>query len=209
LRGQLGDQAALAKACIEQYLRGETESRLYGRSRLEIAQRLSAYATRTLAAGDGGFYDSPENPNALGMLKVRLKPIFDNAAMSDVLLMLAQLSEGEETAALRKAAQQTLAAFVDEVNRYREHGSPYALAAMRATSEPIEVMIVASAKDAAPFVQAANASYALWRVVRVLDPKQDAELIRVRGYPTTQLPVAFVCKGATCSAPIFDPSGLQ
>jgi uncharacterized protein YyaL (SSP411 family) len=209
LRGQLGDQAALAKACIEQVLRGETEARLYGRNRLEIAGLISAYAIRHLSAPEGGFYDSPENPEALGMLKVRLKPIFDNAAMSDVLLMLAKMDvPNPESGSYAEMAQQTLAAFVDEVARYREHGSPYALAVMRAASEPTEVMIVAEAKDAPTFVQAACNHYALWRIVRVLDPKQDAALIAQRGFPTSKLPVAFVCKGTTCSAPIFDVETL-
>jgi uncharacterized protein len=209
LRGQLGDQAALARACIEQHLRGETESRLYGRSRLEIAQQLTAYAIQKLAAPEGGFYDSPENPEALGMLKVRLKPIFDNAAMSEVLLMLAKTEvQSPASESFDQLAQQALAAFVDEAARYREHGSPYALAVMRATNEPTEVMIVAEAKDTAPFVQAANQTYALWRMVRVLDPKHDAALIAQRGYPTHNLPVAFVCKGTTCSAPIFNATEL-
>ncbi len=209
LRGQLGDQAALARACIEQHLRGETESRLYGRSRLEIAQKLSAYAMQKLAAPEGGFYDSPENPQALGMLKVRLKPIFDNAAMSEVLLMLAKTEiQSPESKSFDEIARRALDAFVEEAARYREHGSPYALAVMRATSEPTEVMIVAEAKDSAPFVQAANQTYALWRMVRVLHPKHDAALIAQRGYPTHNLPVAFVCKGTTCSAPIFNASEL-
>ena len=211
LKGQLGDQAVLAKACIEQHLRAVTEARLYGRSRLALAQSMSAYAIRILAAQDGGFYDSPQNPEALGMLKVRLKPIFDNATMSEVLLMLAklevQIPESGETA-LRERAQQTLAAFVDEYARYREHGSAYALAVLRASEEPTEVMIVAEAKHAAPFVQAANATYSPWRMVRVLDPKLDADFIRERGYPVSKLPVAFVCKGTTCSAPVFEAGQL-
>ena len=221
LKGQLGDQAALAKACIEQQLRGETEARLYGQSRVALAELLVGYVLGELTAPEGGFYDSPLNPEALGMLKVRLRPIFDNAAMADVLLVLGkigemadvrgQTSEGsnlQPATNYQQLASQTLATFTTEYTRYGEHGSPYALAALRATSEPTEVMIVATGQDAAAFVQAAHASYSPWRIVRVLDPKHDAALIQARGYPVDTLPVAFVCRGTACSAPVYEAAQL-
>ena len=221
LKGQLGDQAALAKACIEQQLRGESEARLYGQSRLVLAESLVGYAVRELAALEGGFYDSPMNPEALGMLKVRLRPIFDNAAMAEVLLLLGKTGEmsvvssqtsevpnQQPVTSYQQLAEQTLATFASEYTRYGEHGSPYALAVLRATSEPTEVMIVANGENASAFVHAANNSYSPWRIVRVLDPKQDAAVITARGYPVDKLPAAFVCKGVTCSAPVFEAEQL-
>jgi hypothetical protein len=208
LCGQLSDCALLAKACIEQHLRGETEARLYGRSRLQLARWMIDFALRELAATDGSFYDSPANPNAHGMLKVRIKPIFDNALMSEVLLLFHHVNPAPD-ASLLVVAQRALAAFVEEYARYGEHGSPYALATLKATHEPTKIMIVAQRNAATAFAQAAHNTYSPWRIVHVLDPKQDAELIRQHGYPTERLPVALVCKGTTCSAPIFEASELQ
>jgi hypothetical protein len=204
LRGQLGDQAALAKASLDlaQYDPALTDEAL------SVARRVLAFALRELVAVDGGFYDSPANPDAKGMLRVRIKPIFDNCAMAEALLTMSYLEDGETAMRSRELALQTLTAFSEDYQRYREHGSPYALAVMRATQLPDEIMIVGEAAQAAPFVRAANAVYSPWRIVRVLHPLRDAAFIAERGYPVSRLPVAFVCKGTSCSAPITSPSDL-
>jgi hypothetical protein len=224
LRGQLGDQATLAKASLDlaQYA-PEVAS-----DALAVARQVIDFALRELAAPDGGFHDSPIDPEAKGMLRVRIKPIFDNATMAEALLTLGYLADDgrqttdDDTSSIVKPALslpkgpsskdlaiRTLAAFTDEYKRYREHGAPYALAVMRATNEPTEIMIVAKAEEAAPFVHAAHTTYSPWRIVRALDPERDAAFIRERGYPTNKLPVAFVCKGMTCSAPIYAAEALQ
>ena len=217
LRGQLGDQAILIKVLIEQHLRSEQAGRLYGQSRLKLAHWVLDFALRELAAPEGAFYDSPQKPGALGMLKVRLKPIFDNSTMAEALLMMAYV-DGETTdhrppttqagapdrsssvVSYRSSAQRTLACFIDEYPRYREHGAAYALAVLRANEVPVEIMIIGG--DSA-WLRVAQVQYHPWRMVRMLDPKADAAFIAARGYPTDTLPVAFVCKGTTCSAPIY------
>jgi hypothetical protein len=204
LRGQLGDQAALAMASLDltQY-----DPALMDEA-LSVARRVLAFALRELVAEDGGFYDSPANPDAKGMLRVRIKPIFDNCALAEALLAMSYLEDGETAQQSRALATQTLATFGEDYKRYREHGSPYALAVMRAAQLPDEIMIVGEAAKVEPFVGAAHASYSPWRIVRALDPQRDAAFIAERGYPVNRLPVAFVCKGTACSAPITSPSDL-
>jgi uncharacterized protein YyaL (SSP411 family) len=204
LHGQLGDQAALAKASLDlaQYDPAMADEAL------AVARQVLAFALRELAAEDGGFYDSPANPLAKGMLRTRIKPIFDNCAIAGALLTLSYLAEDATAHQSRELALQTLATFAEEYKRYREHGSPYALVVLRATQMPDEIMIVAEPSDALPFVRAAHAAYSPWRAVRVLDPERDAAFIAARSYPVGRLPVAFVCKGTACSAPIFSPSAL-
>lgn len=206
LRGQLGDQAALARASLDlaQHLPSAAERAI------ALADRLIAFAQRALSAEDGGFYDSPADPNARGMLRLRIKPIFDNCTMAEALVTRHYLGADSQLSIhdFRQVARRTLAAFADEYPRYREHASPYALAAMRTEQLPDEVMIVGRADDALPFVRAAHATYSPWRIVRALDPERDADFIRARGYPTQRLPVAFVCKGTLCSAPIYEADGL-
>ena len=220
LRGQLGDQAVMLKVLLEQHLRSEQAGRLYGQSRLKLAQWVLDFTLRELGASDGGFYDSLQKPGALGMLKVRLKPIFDNSSMAEALLMMAQMDDrpppsilsphsaylARARACARARARATLAHFIDEYPRYREHGSAYAMAVMKASEEPVEVMII---DGDATWLQAAQTAYHPWRLIRMLDTKTDAAFIAARGYPIDRLPVAFVCKGTTCGAPVYAPELLK
>lgn len=205
LRGQLGDQANIARASLDV----AQHTPALADEALAAARSALAFALRELIAEDGGFYDSPANPDAKGMLRVRIKPIFDNCAMAEALLAMSYFEPGETAQASRRVALEALEVFADDYKRYREHAGPYALAALRATSEPTEIMVVAAGEAAAPFVRAAHARYDPWRLVRALDPERDAAFIRERGYPVGRLPAAFVCRGTTCSAPIFDPAGLE
>jgi uncharacterized protein YyaL (SSP411 family) len=173
---------------------------------LAVARHLISFVMQTLRAPDGSFYDTPADPNAQGMLRVRIQPIFDNCAMAEALLTLAYLTD---EMAWQQSAQAALAAFAGEYKRYREHAAPYALAVMRAAQPPEEIVIISRSEVAMPFVRAAHAVYAPWRVVRVLDPDRDASAIAQRSYPVARLPVAFVCRGTTCSAPIYDPQQLS
>ncbi len=201
LRGQLGDQAALARASLDI---AQHRPELMDDA-LDVARRVLDFAVRELRSSEGSFYDSPADPNAQGMLRIRIQPIFDNCAMAEALLVMGYLADEADW---RQLAQLALAAFDGEYKRYREHGGAYALAVMRAEQVPDEVMIVGRADDALPFVRAAHATYSSWRIVRALDPERDAGFILRRGYPTARLPVAFLCRGATCSAPIYDPQQL-
>ncbi len=202
LRGQLGDQATLAKACLDV----AQHQPALAEQALAVARQLIDFATRVLRAPGGGFHDTPADPDAQGMLRVRVQPIFDNCTMAEALLTLAYLTD---EMAWQQPAQAALAAFAGEYKRYREHAAPYALAIMRAAQPPEEIVIIGHNEAALPFVRAAYAAYAPWRVVRVLDPNRDAGAIAQRGYPLARLPVTFVCRGMTCSAPIYDPQQLS
>ena len=199
LRGQLGDHAALARAALDL---AQHDSANYA-VHMSAARVLIEYADHTLASPDGSFFDSPDTGTKHGLLRVRLRPIFDNCAMAEALLTYDALN-----GAGASRASRVLAAFADEYARYREHGAPYALALWKAMREPIEIIVVGAEAEAAPFVHTAFRKFAPWRLVRVLDPQRDAAEIARRGYPIAQLPAAFVCKGTTCSAPIFNAGDL-
>ncbi len=211
LQGQLGDQASLARACLDI---AQHDPTLCAEA-VTLARGILAYALRELSADPstgsgqaGGFYDSPANPEAKGMLKTRIKPIFDNCAIADALLTMSYLDD-EAAEAAREMSRQTLAVFGEEYKRYREHGSPFALAVMRAAQAPDEIMIVAKPEESVTFIDVAHEAYSPWRIVRVLDPVRDADAIAMRGYPTKELPAAFVCKGTSCSAPAYEPAKLR
>ncbi len=202
LSGLLGDQAALLHACLDI---AQCCPHRAARA-LAVAEQVRRFVEMALLADEGGFYDAPARPDAHGMLRLRIKPLMDNAAMAEVLARLAFLTED---AALREMAARSLCAFLSEHERYREHAAPYALAVWRVANTPDEIVIVASAEAAAPFARAAQCRLSPWQVVRVLDPSRDAPHIAARGYPTAQTPVAFVCRGNTCSAPVFTPEALR
>lgn len=205
LQGLLGDQASLALACLHVAQHDPT----LNVDAITIARGLLSFALRELGAEDGGFYDAPAPVQPThGLLKTRIKPIFDNCAIAEALLMMSYLDD-EAAGDARELAQQTLAAFIAEYPRYREHGSPYALAVLRAAQAPDEIMIVAKPEESVTFIEVAHEAYSPWRIVRVLDPVRDAEAIARRGYPTHDLPAAFVCKGAVCSAPVHESAKLR
>lgn len=204
LRGALGDQAAVAAAHLA--LAQHSVSPDERGAVIAQARHVLDFARRALAAPGGGFYDRPDDPSALGMLKVRIKTMADNAAMADALLALSAL---DDDGPARAEAVAALGAFAGEYARFREHGAPYGLAVMRATmGEPTEIVIVGEGAQAAEFLAAAHTPYAPWRVVRVLHPIHDADYIAGRGYPLSRTPAAFVCRGMTCSAPIYDAGQL-
>jgi len=202
LSGQLGDQAALARACLDL---AQHQPAMAGQA-LAVARQLIDFAMHALHAPEGGFYDTPADPNAQGMLRLRIRPIFDNCTMAEALLTFGYLTD---ELAWGQVAGAALAAFVSEYKRYREHAAPYTLAVMRAAQPPDEIMIIGRGEEVMPFVRAAYAEYAPWRVVRALDPDREADFIARRGYPIDKLPVAFVCRGTACSAPIYDPHQLS
>jgi hypothetical protein len=214
LVGQLGDQAACAKAALDLAQHFGADAPLY----LAQARKLIAFANQNLKADDGGYYDSPISAEPRGLLRVRIKPIFDNATMAEAMLALYYLTSDDrhwETddessrVVTRQSPIETLAIFNDEYKRYREHAAAYAAAVMKASNDPEEIVVVAHDAQADDFVRAAMKRYASWRVVRTLGPKRDADVIQSRGYPIQKLPVAFLCKGETCSAPIYTVKTLN
>ncbi|MCS7325632.1 MAG: DUF255 domain-containing protein [Thermoflexales bacterium] len=202
LRGLLGDQAALAKASLDlaqhlPELRAEA---------LSLAERVLRFAVQHLRAPNGAFCDTPANENSKGLLRVRIQPITDNSTIAEALLTLSFLADAPEW---REMARQALAVFAEEYRRYREHAAAYALAVWRAAHLPDEIAIVADSDETlARWARAAHLPYAPWRVVHLLHAERDASHIAARGYPVQRRPVAFRCKGTTCSAPIFDPEAL-
>ncbi|MEO6061561.1 MAG: DUF255 domain-containing protein, partial [Thermoflexales bacterium] len=182
LRGSLGDQAALIRAMLEA-------------DRADSARPLIEFARKALTAEGGGFHDAPADPSALGLLKVRLRPIFENAAMAEALLRAAHMLP--DSAGLAEDARAALALQAEGYKRYRDHAGSYALAAWRASREPEEYVVLGTPAQTAPFLRAAAQRYHPWRILRALDPADpgDKAIIEARGFPHDRLPVAFVCRG--------------
>lgn len=199
LQGLLGDQATLARACLEALMHtGAAEW-------LERAKQIVVVAERTLADDvGGGFFDRPKAPDALGLLAQRQKPLFENAAMAEVYLILHHLT-GERDA-LDKA-EETLRVFSQEFARYGVMAAGYALAVDKAIHEPVVVHVVGPVEEAATqaLIRAAWRGYRPWRIVHPLDPRRDQERLATLGYPIDRPPSAYICQDRTCLPPKTDP----
>lgn len=202
LPGLLHDYARLAQAHLMAFqFTGDA-------GQLGRAEALARAMMHRLADPDGGgFWDRPDDPAAQGALRSRIKPIMENAVAAEMLITLYHLTGLKE---YWTAGEGALLAFEDEYSRYDSMAAAYGLAVHCAVNEPTEIAMVGAVDD--PRMQAMLAAawqaYVPWRIVRPLDPSRDATAIAARGWPSSSVPTAYVCRGQTCSAPVTDPASL-
>jgi uncharacterized protein YyaL (SSP411 family) len=175
---------------------------------LDRATMLARAMLDRLADPDsGGFLDRPDDPQAPGALRTRMKPMFENAVAADVFITLHHLTGVEVYLRVGEAA---LLVFSSEYAKYDYMAAPYGLAVNRAVNEPTEIAVVGLIADPRTrgLLSAAWQAYVPWRIVRPLDPARDAAMIASRSFPAFDVPAAYVCRGQTCSAPVSDPASL-
>lgn len=203
--GLLGDSADVTAACLDLYEAGQ------GVAYLDSADLIAGWIRGHLEDPRGSaLFDSAVRPDAVGNLKVGTKDVPDNMQMADALLRLYLLTGDEEHARL---AQRILQAFIPASPQLGFFGTGLALAAERALLPPILVHILgtAGAPETEALIAAANKPYRFERAVQPLDPanSDDAEHIETLGYPTTTLPVAYVCVATRCLEPTNKPEELS
>ncbi|HXF70090.1 MAG TPA: DUF255 domain-containing protein [Thermoflexus sp.] len=175
---------------------------------LERARRLRTYMESALAdAEGGGFFDRPEDPHALGALRVRQKPLEENAVAAEFYLTLHDLT-GERSA--REVAERTLLAFEQEYGKYDFVAAPYGLAVYRAITEPVRIHVIGPMEDPATrrLLAAAWRGDPFLRIVVPMDPQRDASAIQAQGFPLDGLPAAYVCVGDRCLPPARTPQEI-
>lgn len=121
IRGLLADQAGMVAANLDAF---ETTGNVVYEM---MAEELGAYALRVLWDDQhGGFFDSVADPEAIGLMRVRLKPFTINCDFSRALARLAR-SSGDATFDTR--AQETLAAMAPLALEQGPLGAHWVLAA--------------------------------------------------------------------------------
>lgn len=105
-RGLLADQVAMASACLDAH--DASGNVVYSM----MAEELMHFAVRTLWDGArGGFLDRPaldgDDPDAVGLLRVRLRPFVENCTAAGVLARIAAVSGDHD---FSRYAADTLAA---------------------------------------------------------------------------------------------------
>ena len=202
LPGLLSDHARLAQAELAAFqLTGDAQH-------LDRAQALSKAMLDHLADLEGGgFFDRLDDPTAPGALRSRIKPILENAIAADVFITLSHLTGSQD---YMRVGETALLVFEDKYSNYEYMAAAYGLAVNRGVNEPTEIAVVGTTSDprAQSLLSAAWQAYVPWRIVLPLDPARNADKISARGFPASDVPVAYVCRGQTCSAPVSEPTAL-
>jgi uncharacterized protein YyaL (SSP411 family) len=199
LPNQLIDQAEAARAlCYAYECTGEERF-------LKLARELMTIAVEKLYDREhGAFFDTIADPNAPGFLSKPTKPLDENSSTVRALTKLYHLT-GEEN--YRKLAEGTLERFVEVYPQFGFMGAEYALAIDAFLNDATIVRIVGdiAAPGTKGLLAEAHKTYEPRRIVQVLDPNLNADLIIALGFPLPKQPTAYVCLGRICTAPIIEP----
>ena len=158
---------------------------------------------------NGGFFDTPHNPQALGALTARRKPLQDsptpagNPAAASLLLRLHALTEHEP---YNTAAQRTLECFATVAEHLGLYAATFALVLGRLVRPAVQIVIVGSGPSADDLAAAALTRYAVNETVIRLRPEQLSDLPSalartVPNLPESDTAIALVCVGTSCQPP--------
>lgn len=170
LPGLLSDQAYVLRALLDAY-QSNGDSAL-----LAPARRLADLAIENLHSPSGGFFDTHFDPGAHGGLRRRNRSLLENAVMAEALLRLSHCSGVHDYA---DTARETLESFAGDYKRYGHFTAGYARAVDLFFHEPVRVTIVGrrESRDTQALAEAARRPYVASRIVQILDPERDRELI--------------------------------
>jgi uncharacterized protein YyaL (SSP411 family) len=143
--------------------------------------------------------DLPIDSQALGALKIRIKPFADNA-WRVALSRLYHLT-GEQN--YQKRTEATLRYLATVFSTYKHHAASFGVAMERFLKPPCHITIVGKRDDIRwmELLSAAHRLKALWKVVLPLDSNQDLERLKALGYPPSDKPLAYLCMGKTSYRP--------
>lgn len=202
LLGYLSDQVRMITALIDAF--ETTGIKRY----LDQALELLEIIDRDLWDGEeSGYWDLPADPNREGILKIRIKPFAENAVAAMALTRLFYLC-GQEF--YRTRAGSVLSYLSTVYKPYQQHAAPFALGLERFLSPPHHVTIVGQKGEARwnDLVRAAHRLKAPWKIVLPLDREEDQARLKSLGYPPSAEPMAYLCVGTTCKAPVSRPEDL-
>ena len=145
---------------------------------------------------NGAFFDVEKDPEAVGALKIREKPLPENVSAALGMLRLSHAAFDPE---YREVARTTLSAYVEANREYGEFAASYARAVDLFLSSPVEITVEGDPENAGAqrmLKAAARIPYPhlIVKSVAVMDPDQVAR--------------AHVCLETLCLPPVSDPHAL-
>ena len=207
--GVLDDYALLVHACLDAW---ELTLKLrYYDAAANLAERMQR---DFYDATGGGFFDTVADPNAIGALSTRRKPLQDTptpAGNPTAAAALLRLEELNGDGKLREVAEDTLEAFAGIVEHFGLFAGSYGLALERLLNPPRQIVIVGEDHLADALESAARSGYAVNKTVLRVPPAvlREGALPPVLKATLTQLPqlqerasFAVVCQGTTCLPPV-------
>lgn len=202
LPGLLTDTARLLPACIDAYESGA------GEKWLDRALDVAGWLLDNLEDEEsGGFYDCKVTPGIKGYPSEPSKPIVENSVAAAALIRLA-MSTGQTR--FSDSARRTLSYFSEN---YQQHGifaADYAAAVQRLLDPPVRVTIVGppTEKRTVEMIRAAHSARIPFRSVEILDPAVHGAELEETGFGYAGEPIAYICIGASCQPPVFNPADL-
>ena len=212
----LDDYALLVHACLDAW-ELTLELRYYDAAKALSDRMLLDFYDQT----GGGFFDTPYDPQAIGAMAARRKPLQDtptpagNPTAAAALLRLAELDGRTE---LRDRAEDTLEAFAGVVEHFGLYAGSYGLALERLLSAPQQIVVVGDDAAADAMEAAAREGYSITRTVL----RVPRAVLAVGALPPvlratiTQLPqlrdtasFAVVCRGTQCLPPVGTVEALR
>jgi uncharacterized protein YyaL (SSP411 family) len=209
IAGVLDDYALLVHACLDAW-EHTLELRYYDAAAAVATQMQEKFYDAT----GGGFFDTPEDPHAIGALSARRKPLQDTptpAGNSTAAAALLRLEALNGDAALRERAEDTLAAFAGIVEHFGLYAGAYGLALERLLTPPQQIVVVGEDDLADALEATAREGYVVNKtVLRVPRVVLEQRLLPPSLMMTlTQLPklqnggsFAVVCQGLQCLPPV-------
>ncbi len=197
--GLLTDQAA--------YLRALLDAHEYtGHSRfLQRAHDVAGTIAEKFSSPEGGFYDHANAAEALGNVSILDRPLADNGSVADSLLRLAAITNEPR---YRETAERALLVFARTYGKAGSFAAAYVRALRRYLSVSCTVRLVGTIAELSEFRDASLNLPDPLRVLHTIDP-QDRDTLSRLGYSARKTPVAYVCAGTTCAAPVFSPAEIR
>ncbi len=146
---------------------------------------------------NGGFFDTQLDPDSIGHLRVRDKPLPENVAAAVGLLKLQQAT-GDGN--FHQVAETTLSVFTENCHEYGEQAAAYGLAVDLLHNAPVEVTLEGrlDREDTLRMLSAAVRLSCPNLVIKPVPVEDEA-------YPTQ----AHVCLDTLCLPPVSDPDSLS
>ena len=186
--GLLADWAAYLNALMD-ICESTPDSGEYVREAVAAAQVLN---DQFYDVARGGYFDIPADPQAVGYMRLREKPLPENTLIAEALLKLHRAT-GDDQHLLR--AEHVLSAYVEANRDFGEHAASYAVAVDHFLHPPLEITVEGEPgqKDAHTLAVAAS---------RVNHPH-----VIVKPVPGTAA-LAHVCIETLCFPPVSRPEEL-
>jgi uncharacterized protein YyaL (SSP411 family) len=217
VEGLLEDQVFILAALLDAFQVTGT------RSYFDRALELMEITLRRFWDGEGrGFFDTAQDlTNRHGSLTVRRKPFQDsptpaaNAVAALVLDRLATLADRKDYG---DKAEATLALFAPKAVQHGLFAATYGLALIHHHRPPVDIVVVGRADDkrTSDLLRAAYQARRAGKHVFTFDPGVVHRGELPAGFATTLpslplegAPVALVCEGSTCHAPVQTPAALR